>query len=162
MHARFSIRHLLAFITLFAISLATGIPGAHMVPDGVWRVVSLHEEENDAMWHGVEPDTGETWDDVGMDYVITIRDGIRSKSVVLGDTNVVWDHQLPIVGGYVTLQKSKTDTFSTLPVTVVNELPSYAVMLSVLSSLLLSAFLVILGVVALRFVNQTRVASTAP
>ena len=161
MRARFSIRRLLTFVAFFAISLATGIPGDHIVPDGLWRVVSLHEEENGAMWHGEDPDTGEPCGGVGMDYVIAIRDGAWSKSVNLGDINVVWVHQLPTVGGYIVLQEPKTDTHGTLPVTVVNDLPSYTVIFSVLSSLLLSVFLVFFGVAAHRFVNRSRVATTA-
>lgn len=153
-------RHLLAFVTLFAFSLATGFPGARMVPDGLWRVTSLHEEENGAMWHGADPDTGERLGGVGMDYILTVRDGIRSTQVNLGDTNVVWDHQLPSVGGYVVLQQSKTDTHGTLPITVVNELPFYTVMLSVASSLMLSALLVCGAVGANRLVNRRKVDPT--
>ena len=152
---RFSIRHLLAFVTLFALSLATGIPGSHAVPDGLWRVVALHEQENGAMWHGVDTGTGEPLGGVGMDYVITLRDGLRSKSVNLGDTNIIWDHQLPTVGGYVVLRESKTDTYGTLPVTVVNELPIYTVIRSVFSSLLMSVLVVFTAVVVHRWANRS-------
>ena len=149
---RFSIRHLIAFVTLFAFSLATGIPGTSLLPDGVWKVTSLYEKENGGMWHGEDPDTGEPWGDIGMDYVITIRDGFRSRTVSLGDTNIVWDHQAPAVGGYVLHQASKTDTHGTLPVTVIEELPRYTIVLRILSSLLASAFLVCFSVIVNRVV----------
>ncbi|MEM6473884.1 MAG: hypothetical protein AAF802_30290 [Planctomycetota bacterium] len=157
---RFSIRHLLAFVTLFALSLASGLPGSRMVPDGHWEITSLHEEENGAMWHGADTDTGEPWGGVGMDYIVTIRDGIRSKQVILGDTNIVWDHQLPSVGEYVVLKESKTDTHGTLPVTVVDELPIHTVVLSVVASILLSTFLVCAGVGVHRLVNRFNVNPT--
>ena len=112
------------------------------------------------MWHGVDTGTGEPLGGVGMDYVITLRDGLRSKSVNLGDTNIIWDHQLPTVGGYVVLRESKTDTYGTLPVTVVNELPIYTVILSVFSSLLMSVLVVFTAVVVHRWANRSRDGAT--
>jgi glutaredoxin len=50
-------------------SLASGIPSAFLLPDGVWEVVSIHEEENGGMWHGEDPVTGEPFGEVGMDYI---------------------------------------------------------------------------------------------
>ncbi len=116
---QFSLRHLIAFVTVFALSIASGIPGTLLLPDGVWTVVAIHEEENGGMWHGEVPATGEPFGDIGMDYIVTIRDGFRVQAVNLGDTNTVWDHQLPTVGSFLSLKPSTTDTHGTLPVTVI-------------------------------------------
>ena len=159
---RYSLRHLIVFTTLFAISVATGIPGDNVHPDGVWKVVRLHEVENDAMWDMADPDSGESWGEIGTDYIVTIRDGLTTKTVNLGDSSIVWDHQLPAVGGYVRMEKSTTDTHGTLPITVVEKLPRLTLIVGLCLSGLLSGFGVLCVVIFQNLRRRVRNATIAP
>ena len=116
---RFSLRHLLYVIAVFAASLASGFPSSLFLPDGAWEVVSIHEEDgNGGGWHSTHPAMHDQLTTTPKDYIATIRNGRRTETINLGDTVFVSQHrlQLPDVGSYVVIGDSSADPHGKLPV----------------------------------------------
>lgn len=141
---RFTLRHLLYVIAVFAASLASGYPGSLLLPNEVWKVVSIHEEEGyGGDWHGHEMHPAPLGT-IGKDYIATIRSGLRTQTINLGDSFVISEHQLqlPDVGSYIVLEATSTDTHGTLPVTSVEPTSNVRIALAATFSLLCSIALV--------------------
>ena len=143
---RFKIRHLLYVIAVFAASLASGCPGSLIRrPDGVWKVVSIDEEEgNGGDWRRMHPAMGTQFGGTRKDYIATIQNGHRTQTINLGDTVFVSEHRLtlPEVGSYVVLKPSSRDPHARLPVTSVDAPSGVEIVLAVCLSLLCSIALV--------------------
>ena len=123
---RYRLRHLLYVVAVFSASLASGFPGFLLLPNDVWEVVSIHEEDGDGgAWHGLHPGIAERIGIPSKDYIATVQNGQSTQTVNLGDTVLVSEHrlQLPEVGSHVVLMPSPSDTHGKLPVASV-EAPS--------------------------------------
>ncbi len=100
---RYQLRHLLSVIAVFAVFLVVGIPRSFVHRTDTWKVVSIDQEQTSrGRWDLAHPSSNADGTPV-CDYVVTLRNDNRTRTINLGDTVYLSQHglKLPEVGSYI-------------------------------------------------------------